>query len=169
MDLSIIEDQALEIQLYSWYNCDAKLNSLLDQAMNNRRSQINLCVESLTDDQLQLNLIDFTFKNKQSTIFGFLRWIPKLVSNNDQNKHRITHIDNFQTLTNLEPVPLTTKRLREVSQATHINPVEQEPSDDINDEEYELSNNADADDDPDDSNKKHKKVNKNNHRLFSQY
>ncbi len=167
IDLSTTEDQTFEIQLNSWYNCDAKTNSLLDQAMNNRRSYINLCVDGLSDDALQFNLMRFSFNNKQNTISGFLRWIPKLVSNNGLNKHRITHIDNFETLTNLEPTPLTTKILREVSQATHNNLVEQEPIDDANDEEYESSNNFNTDDDSYDSAEKDEKVNENNHCFFS--
>ncbi len=56
-------------------------------------------------------------------------------------------MDNFQTLTNLEPIPLTTKTLREVSQAIHNNPIEQEPIDDANDEEYQALNYFNTDDD----------------------
>ncbi|CAF3883818.1 unnamed protein product [Rotaria sordida] len=145
IDLSIIDDQTSEIQLNVWYNCDAKTNDLLDKAMSNRRRQINLCVDSLANDELQFDLMKFSIQNKQNTISGFLRWIPKLVSNNEKNKHRITNIDNFQTLTNLEPAPLTTKRLREVSQVIHLNPVEQEPIDNSNDEDFELSNNVNRD------------------------
>jgi hypothetical protein len=169
IDFSTTEDQTFEIQLNSWYNCDAKTNSLLDQAMNNRRSYINLCVDGLSDDVLHFDLMKFSFNNKQSTISGFLRWIPKLVSNNGLNKHQIIHIDNFQTLTNLEPIPLTTKSLKEVSQATHNNPVEQEPIDDENNEEYESSNNFNTDDDSYDSGEKDEKVNENNHCFFSKY
>ena len=159
MDLSTIEDQTSEIQLGSWYNCDAKTNSLLDQAMNTRRRYTTLCVDGLSDDTLQFDLMGFSFNNKQNTISGFLRWIPKLVSNNELNKHRITRIDNFQTLTNLEPIPLTTKCLKEVSQATHNKPIEQESIDDIEDEEYQSSNNLNTDDDPYDEDEKDKKVN----------
>ncbi|CAF3308406.1 unnamed protein product [Rotaria sp. Silwood2] len=100
-------------------------------------------------------------KNSQNTLLSFLRWIPKLILNNEENTHRITTIDNFQTLTNLEPVRLTTKRLRKLPQATHLNPVEQEPINDINDEDFELYNNANRDDDSDDSRENDQKVNEN--------
>jgi hypothetical protein len=63
---------------------------------------------------------------------------------------------------------LTTKILREISQATHNNPIEQEPIDDANDEEYQSLNNFNADDDSDDSAEKDEKVNENNHCFFSQ-
>lgn len=166
IELSTTEDQTPETQLNTWYNCDAKTNSLLDQAMNNRRSHIKLCVDNLSDQALQFDLMTFSFNNKQNTILGFLRWIPKLVSNNGLNKHRIIHIDNFQTLTNLEPVPLTTKSLREVSQASHNNPIEQEPTDDANDEEYQSSNYSNADDDSYDNAENNERVNQHSYCFF---
>jgi hypothetical protein len=167
IELTTTEDQTLETQLNTWYNCDAKTNSSLDQAMNNRRSHIKLHIDNLSDHIIQFDLMTFSFNNKHNTISGFLRWIPKLVSNDGLKKHRIMQMDNFQTLTNLEPIPLTTKTLREVSQAIHNNPIEQEPIDDANDEEYESSNNFNTDDDSYDSAEKDEKVNENNHCFFS--
>jgi hypothetical protein len=62
--------------------------------------------------------MNFTFINQDQSISGFIRWIPKLVSNSDQSKHHIIPIDNFQASSNVNPIPLTTKHRKEASQST---------------------------------------------------
>jgi len=118
-NIPTIYNNQFKIQLNSWYNCNAKTNSQLDEAINYRKKIIHLDLDFLSDDPLIFDLQTFSFNNKQSTIQGFIRWIPKLISNNQQNKHIIKSIDNFSTLTNLDPIPLTTKHLQQFAQVTH--------------------------------------------------
>ncbi|CAF0873800.1 unnamed protein product [Adineta ricciae] len=101
LNLSLLDEGQLDIQLNTWYNCDANSNDRLDDAMNNRRKYIEF---SLVDQSVRFDLMGFTFKNEDDTISGFIRWIPKLVSNNE---HRIVPIDNFQTPSNINPMLLT--------------------------------------------------------------
>jgi hypothetical protein len=115
LDLSLLDEREPEIQLNTWYNCDATSNDQLDEAMNNRRKHTTF---SLIDHPIKFDLMNFTFTNQDQSISGFIRWIPKLVSNNDQSKHHIVPINNFQASSNVNPVPLTTKHRKEASQST---------------------------------------------------
>ncbi|CAF1113713.1 unnamed protein product [Rotaria sordida] len=115
LDLSLLDEREPKIQLNTWYNCDATSNDRLDEAMNNRRKHTTF---SLVDRPVQFDLMNFTFTNEDQSISGFIRWIPKLVSNNDQSKHRIVPINNFQASSNVNPVPLTTEHRKEASQST---------------------------------------------------
>ncbi|CAF0859787.1 unnamed protein product [Didymodactylos carnosus] len=119
--LPTLINSRFKLQLNTWYSCDAKTNSLLDDSMNYRRKQLIAVDIPFVDDQLQLNLQTFTFTNNVKTIAGHLRWIPKLISNSEQNKLKVVHIDNYQTMTNLQPIPLTTKHLKEVLHMKNAN------------------------------------------------
>ncbi len=113
-----IYDHTFEIQLNSWYTCDENTNFQLDHAMNYRRKLIHFKLDFISNEQITFNLQTFSFENNDKTIIGFLRWIPKIISNSEQDKNKIKSIDNFSTLTNLNPIPLTTKHLREITQTT---------------------------------------------------
>jgi hypothetical protein len=113
-----IYDHTFEIQLNSWYTCDENTNFQLDHAMNYRRKLIHFKLDFISNEQIIFNLQTFSFENNDKTIIGFLRWIPKIISNSEQDKNKIKSIDNFSTLTNLNPIPLTTKHLREITQTT---------------------------------------------------
>jgi hypothetical protein len=115
LDLSLVDEREPKIQLNTWYNCDANSNDRLDEAMNNRRKHIAFL---LINRSVKFDLMNFTFTNDDQSISGFIRWIPKLVSNNDQSKHHIVPIDNFQASSSVNPIPLTTKHCKEVSQST---------------------------------------------------
>jgi hypothetical protein len=115
-DIPTGDDLPFKIQLHSWYNCDANTNSRFDHAMNYRQRLINLNLDFIKDKNLSFNLQTFSFSNNENTIIGFIRWIPKLISNNEQDKNKIKNIDNFAPMTNLNPIPLTTKRLEHVTE-----------------------------------------------------
>ena len=115
LDLSLFDEHESEIQLNTWYNSDATTNDRLDEAMNNRRKHTTF---SPIEHLVKFDLMNFAFTNEHQSIAGFIRWIPKLVSNNDQNKHHIVPINNFQSSSNINPAPLTTKHRKEVSQST---------------------------------------------------
>ncbi|CAF1154501.1 unnamed protein product [Didymodactylos carnosus] len=148
-DIPTIYDSEFKIQLNSWYNCDAKTNSRLDHAMNYRQKIIPLDLDFITDDEVKFNLHEFTFTNDQKSVLGFIRWIPKLISNNEQNKNKITNIDNFQTLTNLNPIPLTRRHLNEVLQASNTSTTEEQLTEDINEDDSTLQSMSNEDDDTD--------------------
>lgn len=114
LNLSLLDEGEPNIQLKTWYNCDVTNNDRLDEAMNNRQKYTTFL---LIDHPVKIDLMNFTFANEAHNISGFIRWIPKLVSNNDQNKHHIVPIDNLQASSNINPVPLTTKYRKEVSQS----------------------------------------------------
>jgi len=63
-----------------------------------------------------LNLQTFEFSNNEKSVFGYIRWIPKFVSNTENNDQKLVHIDNYHPIAGIQPIPLTTKRLKKVSQ-----------------------------------------------------
>lgn len=82
--------------------------------MNYRRKIFSIDFGScIHNDTLTVNLQTFEFSDEQNTITGYLRWIPKFVSNDEQNKNKIVDITEYKTLSHLQSiVPLTTKRLK---------------------------------------------------------
>ncbi|CAF1491657.1 unnamed protein product, partial [Didymodactylos carnosus] len=109
-------DSTFNIQLNSWYNCDVQTNALLDQQMNLRRKQQTVSNIEYIGRDLIFDLQTFTFSNNEKTIWGFVRWLPKLISSTEQNKNKIVHLDNFQAnIGNLNPIPLTTIHVERVA------------------------------------------------------
>jgi hypothetical protein len=146
-NIPTIEDSTSKLQIHSWYNCDGKTNARIDNAMNNRQKLLQLNLNFITDRKLLFNLQTFTFADNKMKIKGFIRWIPKLISNREQDKNKIKILDNFAPMTNLLPIPLTTKRLEQAQQENNNN---DELSDDENGEEATstgFTNDLDDDDD----------------------
>ncbi|CAF1282371.1 unnamed protein product [Rotaria sordida] len=121
LKMADIYNRQLEIELNTWYYCSAIMSSELDKAMNYRRKNINFDLKVISGDPLMFDLEKFSFNNQEDTISGFIRWIPKLILNSEQNTNTVESIDNFSTLTNLDVIPLTTKHYKLVSQI--IDPV----------------------------------------------
>ena len=103
-----MSNSRFKLHLNTWYSCDAKTSSLLDDSMNYRRKIISIDIPFVGDD-LKFNLQTFEFSNNEKTIFGYIRWIPKLISNNENNDKKIVPVDNYQPMANIQPIPLTTK------------------------------------------------------------
>jgi hypothetical protein len=120
-NIPTIYDSQFQIHLNAWYNCHANTNTQLDNAMNYRKKSIQLDLDFISDDELIFNLETFTFSNEDGSIQGCIRWIPKLISNNAKYKNKIKSIDNFSALANLDPIPLTTKYLKELSNIKNQN------------------------------------------------
>jgi hypothetical protein len=137
LNIPTIYDSKFKIHLHSWYFCDARTNNQLDYTMKYRRKHINLDLPFVSNDPLRFDLETFAFFNKEKTITGFIRWIPKMISNNSRNKDKIISFDQYETLTNMDPIPLTTSRLKQVSQLIDNNPVENEDEfgENINDDD----------------------------------
>ena len=109
-------DSTFHIQLNSWYNCDAQTNALLDRQMNLRRKQQPNVDIKYIGYGLIFDLQTFTFSNNEKTINGFVRWLPKLISNTEQNKNKLVYLDNFQpNIEKLNPIPLTTEHIEHVT------------------------------------------------------
>lgn len=115
LDLSTIDEQEPNIQLNTWYNCDVTSNDKLEGAMNNRRKYVTF---SLIDALVKFDLMNFTFTNQNQTIKGFIRWVPKLVSDIDQIRHYIIPLDTLQALSSVQCIPLTTKHFKQALQST---------------------------------------------------
>ncbi|CAF3892486.1 unnamed protein product, partial [Rotaria sp. Silwood1] len=96
------------LQLNTWYSCDDKTSSLLDNAMNYRRKIILIHIPHVCDD-LTFNLQTFEFSNNEKTIVGYIRWIPKLISSTEIKDKKLVYVDNYQSMANIQPIPLTTK------------------------------------------------------------
>ncbi|CAF4076150.1 unnamed protein product, partial [Rotaria sp. Silwood1] len=105
----VMNSSRFALQLSTWYSCDDKTSSLLDNAMNYRRKIISINIPYVGDD-LVLNLHTFEFSNNGNTIVGYIRWIPKLISNTGNIEQKIVFVDNYQSTVNIQPIPLTTKR-----------------------------------------------------------
>jgi hypothetical protein len=133
-----MSDSRFKLQLNTWYSCDAKTSSLLDDSMNYRRKIISINLPFVGDD-LKFNLQTFQFSNNERTIYGYIRWIPKLISNTENNDKKIIHIDNYQPMANIQPIPLTTKYFKE---ASHMKKTDQQQKNDLE--------NSDDDDDEND-------------------
>jgi hypothetical protein len=131
-------DSRFKLQLNTWYSCDAKTSSLLDDSMDYRRKIISINLPFVGDD-LKFNLQTFQFSNNERTIYGYIRWIPKLISNTENNDKKIIHIDNYQPMANIQPIPLTTKYFKE---ASHMKKTDQQQKNDLE--------NSDDDDDEND-------------------
>lgn len=144
-NIPTIYNNQFKIKLNTWYNCHAKTNSQFDEAINYRKKILYLDLDFLTDDQLIFNLQTFSFNNKELTIQGFIRWIPKLISNNHQNKNKLKIIDNFSALTNLDPIPFTTKHLSQINHPTSS--TNQDLFEDENQDDVTLSNTFNSNDD----------------------
>ncbi|CAF1353727.1 unnamed protein product, partial [Rotaria sordida] len=150
-------DSNFKVHLDSWYFCDAKTNAQLDHTMKYRRKYIRLVLSRVCHDELLFDLQTFSFTNENGSVTGSIRWIPKMISNNSRNKNKIIGIDNFQTLANLDPIPLTTARLRQVLQKDDRISIADDDSLLENEEEYDFDTEAG---DIEDNENKYKAVNK---------
>jgi hypothetical protein len=110
--LTTIFNSDFNVELNKWYTCDTRTNSLLNNSMNFRRKVVATKIHlGMSDEPLNCNLHTFTFANDDKTVVGYLRWIPKLILNDERNKNKIHEVDNFQMMANVEPTPLTTEFL----------------------------------------------------------
>lgn len=146
-DFPRTDDSSFQVQLNTWYNCDAETSSLLDTAMRNRKKEIAASISCISDDQIQINMELFSLGNKQGTITGFIRWIPKLVSKDDENHHEFKNIDNFEILSQSDIMLLTTRRLKMMQATSSITPKHNEAYTDngYNDDEFIADPNPDSD------------------------
>ncbi|CAF1092781.1 unnamed protein product [Adineta steineri] len=155
LNIPTIYDSQFNIELNAWYNCHADTNTQLDDAINYRKKSIELRLDFISDDQLIFNLETFAFSNQEGSIQGFIRWIPKLISNNERNKNKLKSLDNFSTLTNLDPIPLTTAHLKQLSHIKNLNSSSENDNDDdystqdIDEENYNLDQNDKTNKSPD--------------------
>ena len=117
LQIPTISDSRFKVQLNSWYFCDAKTNSRLDRAMKHRRKQVILILYHASEEELACDLQQFSFSDRNRTTLGFIRWVPKLVSNNARNRDKIIGPDDFQSLPTMDPIPLTTARMKQLTQA----------------------------------------------------
>ncbi|CAF1436669.1 unnamed protein product [Adineta ricciae] len=104
------------IQFNSWYTVDDRVNLILETGMNYRRRYINLYLEILESEQITLDLESFSFANQRNTIEGFLRWIPKLISNTTD----LSPVNNFELTNDSSVMLLTTTRVRQAEQDENI-------------------------------------------------
>ena len=132
MNFPTIDNSRFVVYLNSWYFCGARINAQLDRTMNNRRKEMNIEIPYTKTDKLTINLETFAFTNQDKTITGYIRWIPRMISNNLRHKDKIIDIDQYETLANFDPIPLTTTRLKQVSSNMDTGSVEYEGGDEVN-------------------------------------
>lgn len=116
INIPTIYDSRFEFHLKTWYFANVQMNEQLDKAMKSRRRYVKIRVPLISDELLEFNLEDFSFTNHASTVQGHLRWVPKMISNNSTNHNEIIDIDEYATMTNINPIPLTTSRLKHVAE-----------------------------------------------------
>jgi hypothetical protein len=118
LDASIIPsiyDSNFEIKLNSWYTCDNQLNDLFDETMNYRRRSLEINRNYIGHIICDLYLFKFQSNNNKTS--GFIRWIPKFISNLPNTQKSIKELDNFQAINQYNPIPLTTNRLEQSIQS----------------------------------------------------
>ncbi|CAF1073805.1 unnamed protein product [Adineta steineri] len=153
-------DSLFKLQLNNWYSCDAETSALLNDSMNYRRKVISINIPNVGND-LTLNLQTFEFSNNKKTILGYIRWIPQLISNSEDNPKKIEYIDNYQSMANIQPIPLTTKHLKQMPKTKKSDKHEQQSTNDLSNHDENDDNNlemattssienGDDDDDDDD-------------------
>ncbi|UJR34537.1 hypothetical protein I4U23_027314 [Adineta vaga] len=131
INISTSYDSRFEIHLKTWYFCNTQTNEQLDKGMKYHRRYVNIKIPLISDELLTFNLETFAFTDYKNTIQGHLRWIPKMISNNSKNTNEIIDIDEYATMTNIHPIPLTTSRVNYVSEINEEKVVE--PLNDEND------------------------------------
>jgi hypothetical protein len=67
------------------------MNNVIETAVNYRRRYVNIHL----GEKVTVDLENFALMNEQNTIEGFLRWIPKMIS----DTKNLTPVDNFQVKT----------------------------------------------------------------------
>jgi len=160
-----MSNNGFKLQLNNWYSCDDTTNSLLDNSMNYRRKVLSINIPYVGED-LKFNLQTFEFSNNEKSILGYVRWIPKLISSTESDDKKIVYIDNYQPMTNIQPIPLTTKRLKQVPQMKNTNQQQTDDTTNQDDDDEsglqmvstsETGNDDEAgnEDDIDNSNEKH--------------
>ena len=98
-----------DIQLNSWYTADNRTNFIFETAMNYRRKRVNINLPFLNDEKITFNLESFSFTNAEHTIVGFIRWVPKLISDMTD----LTPVDNFQLSNDSKVILLTTSCIKQ--------------------------------------------------------
>ncbi|CAF1112970.1 unnamed protein product [Adineta steineri] len=94
------------------------LDMSTETAMNYRRRYVNIVLKILENERITLNLETFSFTNGQNTIVGFLRWIPKLISNMTD----LLSVDNFELTNNSSVILLTTTCVKQAQDNKIISP-----------------------------------------------
>ena len=117
LQIPTIPDSRFKVHLNTWYFCDVKTNNQLDLAMKHRRKHVTLNLSHVSEEELACDMQQFEFSDRSGTTLGFIRWIPKLVSNNARNRDKIIGSDDFQSLPTMDPIPLTTARMKQLTQA----------------------------------------------------
>ena len=144
-----MSDRAFKIKLNVWYRCDTKTNRSLDESINTRRKRTAIHVRFI-GESLKFNLETFSFTNEEQTIVGYLRWLPKLISNTERKKRKIIEVDNYQPMTDLEPIPLTTRHLSQIMEKDNQDQEEgffiEEEDEDVDNSEVTLSPSINDDD-----------------------
>ncbi|CAF0966177.1 unnamed protein product [Didymodactylos carnosus] len=77
--IPVTYDSKFQLQLHNWYTCDTTVTDILDHTMNYRRKCVDIDCKYI--GTVTANLHTFTFFNNEKTILGFIRWIPKFISN----------------------------------------------------------------------------------------
>ncbi|CAF3032918.1 unnamed protein product [Rotaria sp. Silwood2] len=153
----VMFSSVFKLQLNNWYSCDHQTSSLLDNAMNYRQKIISIDIPYV-DNNLTFNLETFELVNNDMTIHGYIRWIPKLISSTEDQDKNLVYVDNYQPMASIQPIPLTTKRLKEVLQMNstdqdELNEIENQDDEDENEIQlaalYEIENDDDLSDDDD--------------------
>jgi hypothetical protein len=104
------------IQFNSWYTVDDQMNLIFETAMNYRRRYVNIDVAILGNEKITFNLETFSFTNEQQTIAGFLRWIPKLISDMTD----LTPANNFQLFNDSNVMLLTRSCVKQAHENENI-------------------------------------------------
>lgn len=104
-----------KVECHQWYFVDTNISQKFDDAMKTCRETLKLTLNSIKEVELSFDMKNFTLKNEDQTIIGFIRWIPKLVSNARSFKDKIIEIDDFDRIEEMEATPLTTSRFRQIS------------------------------------------------------
>lgn len=103
-------DSKFVVRLNTWYQCDVRTNDLLARTMDVRQKRVDVELSLLSGERLTVDLQSFTVVSETGSVSGYVRWIPKLIPRNAKHANQIIDVDQYDTLAQLDPVPLTTAR-----------------------------------------------------------
>ncbi|CAF1611893.1 unnamed protein product, partial [Adineta ricciae] len=146
-----IFDSRFRIQTNCWYNCPAEVNLKMDHTMNYRRKIYRLKIDPIADEPLTFNFQSFTFTNDEKTIFGYIRWLPKLVSRSESSMKKFQFLDNFENLSQRDPIPYTTNMSREKSKPNSDHVPDDDADDLVSSPQSNLDDEGDDDEFPQDA------------------
>lgn len=150
LTIPTVPKSGFKLKLNSWYFCDAKLNDELDEAMKCRRRKNRLDIDNIKEFNVEFDLQKFSFTNDKEMVSGYVRWVPKMISNHHRGSGKIISVDEFHSAGNMNIIPLTVAKFKQILRRKGTRSMNNDEEDGEDTDEDDLVNTLSGDDDDDD-------------------